>query len=738
MTSCQACLLAALALPPALHAQAPSQGELAPLMEAVGRVAPQWADRVDFRLEDRPAVLEARNGRLCITAPNRRECMRAFGFYLRNLAGVHLSRNGDNATAAQFVLPQEPVALPDAPPRNFAYNYCTLCYSGAHWNRARWERELDLLALCGYRYVLVTAGLEAVWRDFLTELGCTPEEIARFIPNPAFSAWWHMGNLQGEGAPVHPDIIRREAELGRFLVQRARELGMEPVLQGYTGMLPHFITARRAGGRILPQGKWVRDFDRPSVLDPVSTAFPPLAARWYSLLEKHYGYRATAFCGDLFHEGGNMADCNVRLAAGMIQRSMQAASPGSTWFLQAWGHNPMPFLLAGLDKEHTCILLLDKDLSAGHDPLYRGHPSLARPQVQGFPQIWCELANFGGKQVMYGGFPLLESGEIPAGGYEGVGMLSEGLETNPLYDALLTERINRASGEINRAEFIRNYARTRYGVQDARLEKALSLLAESVYTPAGMREGGRENILCARPSLRAERVSTWADARPYYDSAKVAEAARLLLAAGREHRLDTLPTFRYDLADAARQVLADRARPLLKQLDADFSAGDTAAFARHSGEFLELIRRSADVLATSEFFLLGAYEKGAADRAGDNPQARAQMVQALRRLITTWARNNSPLNDYAHREYAETMRHYYLPRWQAYLDRKLAEMNNGAATAAATTSATVTNNGEAVSTTSEKDDAVDAIQQAFPTADIPLLSSPQGNALQAAQYALGE
>ena len=734
MTGYQASLLAALAVPTAIYAQAPSQGELAPLMDAVERVTPQWADKVEFCIADTPAALDSHDGRLRVTAPNRRECLRAYGYYLRNMAGVHLSRNGDNASAARFVLPQEPVVLPPAPQKNFAFNYCTLSYSGAHWDRARWERELDLLALCGYRYVLVTSGLESVWQDFLTGLGCTPQEIESFIASPVYAAWWHMGNLEGEGGPVHPDIIRREAELGRFLVQRARELGMEPVLQGYTGFLPHFVSARRAGGRVLPQGKWVKRYDRPAVLDPVSTAFPQLAARWYQLLEEHYGYRATAFCGDLFHEGGNIADCNLRFAATMIQRRMQVASPGSTWFLQAWGHNPMPMLLAGLDPKLTTILLLDKDLSPDHDPYYRDHPRLARPQVLRFPQIWCELANFGGKQVMYGGFKLLEN-PVP---FEGIGMLSEGLETNPLYDALLTERINRASGVINRDDFIRNYARSRYGVDDARLVQALSLLADSVYNPTGMREGGLENILCARPSLHAQRVSTWASSTPYYDPALVERAARLMLAAGREHHLDALPTFRYDLADLARQVLADRARPLLRQLETDFAAEDAAAFARHSGEFLELIRQSADVLATSEYFLLGAYEKGAADRAGDNPQACAQMVQALRRLITTWAPENSPLNDYAHREFAETMRHYYLPRWQVYLDRKLAELKNGAATAAATTSATVTNNGEAVSTTAEMDDAVDAIQQAFPTATFPVLTSPQGNALQTAQQALGE
>lgn len=162
-------------------------------------------------------------------------------------------------------------------------------------------------------------------------------------------------------------------------------------------------------------------------------------------------------------------------------------------------------------------------------------------------------------------------------------------------------------------------------------------------------------------------MSTWAVSTAYYDNGKVEEAARLMLEAGKEHHLDTLPTFRYDMADMVRQVLADRARPLLQRLAAEHKAGDAAAFEHGCAEFLDMIRRSADVLACSEYFLLGKYEQGAADRAGSNPQARAQMVQALRRLITTWAPGNTPLNDYAHREYAELMRHYYLPRWHAYL-----------------------------------------------------------------------
>ena len=741
-------LLAALAFPPALYAQAPRDGELAALSAAVERVTPQFAGRVEFRLAELPAPrLSAEGGKLVVSAATRSECMRAYGYYLRELAGVHLSWNGDNAEHARLVLPEKPVEVPRTRAFNLAFNYCTLCYSGAHWDRERWAQELDRLALAGYKYMPVFSGLEAVWQEFLTGLGCPQEQVQAFIANPAYSAWWLMGNLEGEGGPVHPDIIRQEAELGRFIVQRMRELGMEPVLQGYVGFLPHDMDPAAVDGQLLPQGEWVAGYRRPAVLDPSSPDFPKLAARWYELLEKHYGYRAKAFGGDLFHEGGKPGKADLEACGRAVQKAMQKASPGSYWMLQAWAQNPLKKLLAGLDRDHTLILLLDKDPTPEHDPYYRTHKSLKRPQVDGFPLIWCELSNFGGKQGLYGSLPLLENFCPESGGHigkmaedcVGIGLLSEGVETNPLYYALLTRRVNQIRNRIDRPAFLGQYAAQRYGVEDSRLVQALSLLASSVYAPTGMREGSLENLLCARPSLTAESVTTWSDPRQYYTPATVERAAQLMLQAGRARpALAEIPTFRYDLATVLQQVLGDRARALLPCLEQDYRQRDTESFSRHAAGFKQLLEQSADALATTEHYLLGCYEQGAANKGGTNPEARAEMRRTLRRMLSTWAKGNTSLNDYAHRHFSEMMRCYYLPRWSVFLDKRLQELRTGTAQDVETESESVSNNGEDISRTIETDPDIDRIQDAFPTAEIPLLTAPQGNILDIAGRILGK
>lgn len=720
-------LSAALALP-LIVCEAAAQPDVQPALALVQRVTPQFSGKVHFVINPslRSPVIEGRGNRLLITAPNVRECIRAYGYYLRSIANVHFSWNGDCTRGASFVIPSRKVTVPAARSFNYAFNYCTLSYTTVAWDYARWERELDILALNGVQYILVTSGLEKVWQNFLRELEYPEDRIRAFIPNPCYAAWWNMGNLEGEGGPVSQSLIDNEAELGRFLVTRMRDMGLEPVLQGYVGFLPHDFPRAGINGTIIPQGKWC-GYHRPSVLQPTAPAFASIAALWYKHLHAVYGTTARVYGGDLFHEGGRKGNTQLDAAARAVQNAMQQASPGSTWVLQAWGENPERRLLEGTDPAHTVILALQKDLT---------------PQAQvnfnylGRPFVWCELSNFGGKHGMFGGFEVVENLTTERSQAIGIGMISEGLETSPLFYALIWERMN-TPGVINREQFLRRYTRARYGSANRQIITALNILVNSIYKPDARREGSLENILCARPDLAARKASTWASPNEYYEPRAIVNAARLYLNAGQAagRALTSLPTYRYDLADLCRQVLADRARTTLERCKRAYDNKDAAAFRRESSAFIQLIRDSAKVLATSEYFLLGRFIAGARNRATNQQDADAMEV-ALRRLITTWRPDISLLNNYSHRQFAEMMEHYYLPRWQAYFEARMQELNGGTPEHQQIVRETTTNNGERVETVTIRNLRIEAIELAFPTADIPMLTKPEGDIIQLAERIL--
>ena len=172
----------------------------------VERVTPSAKGAVSFKLN--PALqnritISGIPGSIRVEASDVRHLIAGYGWYLKNIAKVHLSWNGNRlALPSPLPAPARPVTIESPWKTVFAYNYCTLSYTTAFWDWKRWQQEIDFLALNGFTHALVTAGLEKTWEDFLIGLGYPRDKAIRFIPNPAFAAWWNMGNLEGHGGPL--------------------------------------------------------------------------------------------------------------------------------------------------------------------------------------------------------------------------------------------------------------------------------------------------------------------------------------------------------------------------------------------------------------------------------------------------------------------------------------------------------------------------------------------------------
>ena len=284
--------------------------------------------------------LDQRGNQVVVRGNNYVSIATGINWYLKYYAGIHLSWNNMH-THLPDVLPPVPQKERHETTLKYRYNfnYCTFSYTMAFWDWARWEQEIDWMALHGINLPLALVGADAVWRNLLLELGYTKDEANAFVAGPAFQAWWLMNNLEGWGGPNSDNWYDDRISLQKKILRRMREYGMQPVLPGYSGMLPH-DAKEKLGLDIADPGKW-NGFNRPAFLQPTDPRFEEIAALYYREMNRLFG-KADFYCMDPFHEGGRTAGVDLDAAGQAIWHAMKHNNPRAIWVVQAWGANPRP------------------------------------------------------------------------------------------------------------------------------------------------------------------------------------------------------------------------------------------------------------------------------------------------------------------------------------------------------------------------------------------------------------
>ena len=612
-------------------------------------------------------------------------------WYLKYYADIHLSWNQMQAKLPD-VLP--PVAKKERHETNltlrYAFNYCTFSYSMAFWDWERWQQEIDWLCLHGVNLPLAIVGEECVWRNMLLKLGYSEEEIGKFIAGPAFLAWWEMNNLEGWGGPLPLSWYTRQEQLQKKILKRMKELGMHAVLPGYCGMMPHDAKAR-LGLNVSDAGLW-NGFQRPANLLPTDERFDEIAKLYYDELTKLYG-KADYYSMDPFHESHDDATIDYAESGRKLMDAMKRVNPKAVWVIQGWTENPRPEMVDPMKAGDLLVL----DLFSECRPMF-GAPSIWK-RGNGYKQhqwLFCLLENFGANIGLHGRMDQLLNNFYGASNAvktwrepSGIGFTMEGSENNPVMFELMSELPWRPQ-KFTKEEWIKSYVKARYNTENADIEKAWQLLSKTIYNcPAGNnQQGPHESIFCGRPSLDNFQASSWSKMKNYYDPASTLEAARLFLQGAesillrdRQKSLNTehstLNNIEYDLVDITRQALADQARLQYQHVIADYKAFAIEDFKRSSERFLHMLLLQDSLLATRTEFRLGHWTQ-AAINCGTTPEEQQLYEWNARVQITTWGNrycaDTGGLRDYAHKEWQGLLRDFYYPRWKAYFDALLAQM----------------------------------------------------------------
>ena len=599
-------------------------------------------------------------------------------------------------------LPAEETHICDAKYRYYL-NTCTFGYSMTSWTWNRWQQEIDWMALHGINMPLQLVGLEEVWRKFLTmedangnrKYGYTDEAAKAFVAGPAFIAWWAMNNLEGwggttpgtksggtwEGAGgVQDDAwYVRQKNLSNSIVTRQRELGMQPVLPGWSGMVPTNFASKSGYATRGNGGNWAGDFVRPLLLSVSNTNYAAIAADYYKCLHDVMG-ESQYYSMDPFHEGGGegtMEDYEALYAA------MEAAKPGSQWVIQQWQWSPtQKYSLTAVPAGKLVVLDLFSDGSPAFDS-YNGYA----PQ----DAVFCAIPNFGGRSGLMGRLQNVTDNYFKFKGkyssIKGIGTAPEAIEQTPVTYDLIYQLPWMNGTKPNVEEWVNNYAVARYGQDNKVVKEAWSLLRQGPlnYGADGI-QGPVEDVWAARPNLDAKPSSYWGKTINHAGSTYTKARRQMLIDAVYKllDQKDALnlttgslfeSNYNYDLVEFGGAVMADYAYDLLLGIKAAKNTEGTsgATFIARRNAFLALIEDVDKFKGTNLNFRLGKWTQEARDAAKEVTGATTATpdwyeYNNARTIISTWSSPGTNLNDYSYRSWQGLMKDLYLPRWKYYFE----------------------------------------------------------------------
>lgn len=634
-----------------------------------------------FRLDSIPKEegrdvyeIESANGVVILRGSSGVAIASALNRYLTDYAHCSLPPNG-GPLALPEPLPAVPEKVRVVCPFSYRYcfNYCCFSYSMAWWDWPEWERAIDWMALHGINLPLAVTGQESVWREVGRQFGLSEEELQAFFVGPAYLPFGWMGCIDGWGGPLSSSWIDRHRELGQRILSRERELGMTPVLQGFTGHVPEALKNHFPDSAFRQLPGWC-GFPGTTFVDPSDPLFQRVGTAFIAEQRKQFE-TDHFYASDTFIEMSPPSNDPAFLAemGRAVYRAMAEADPEAVWVMQGWlfFNNPdfwqpaqAKALLGAVPDDRMLVL----DLFCEANPVWDKTEAF-----HGKPWLWCIIQSFGNQVSLHGGLPQIAQGLSAAvsspnrGRLSGAGFIMEGFGYNPVVYDLLGGMMWRPA-QPDLGVWVAQYAHARYGKQHPKAEEAWRLLLNSVYRKANQTNA----VYCRRP--RADSLERRKDPNTV-DAAELTRTAQFLAECAPE--LAGSDAFRYDLVHITREVLAQVAARRQNDMISAHERGDRAAFMAAGKEFLGVMDETDKLLATREEFLLGRWLEDAKRWASDDTE-KQRIEWNARTQITLWGPKDGPLFDYAAKQWSGLISDFHKPRWRQFIEAVDEAMGKGA------------------------------------------------------------
>lgn len=611
------------------------------------------------------------NGRLDIKASSGVAACRAFYDYVkRHRLGIN-SWSGNRLSWPASLDDEETrrVASPFA--NHYYFNVVTFGYTMPYWDWARWEREIDWMALHGVDMPLALVANEAISARVWRKLGLTDDEISSYFVGPAHLPWMRMGNISGIDGPLTASWHKSQVELQHKILRRMRALGMKPICPGFAGFVPPALQRIYPDVR-LEETSWCGGAFHNWMLSPEHPLFHRIGKMFVEEWEKEFG-RCDYYIVDSFNEMDNpfppkgTAERYELLAryGSEVYGAIKAGNPDAVWVMQGWmlgyqrdkwDYETLKALLSRVPDDKMLILDLAVDYnkcfwkSETNWDYYKG--------LFGKQWIYSVIPNMGGKTGMTGELDFYANGRLEAlhfpnkGRLCGYGMAPEGIENNEVIYEILTDA-GWSGDSIDVPAWLADYSSCRYGKDSRDLRAYWRGMLASVY--GSFTDHPRFNWQFRPGTVRQGSINA--------NGAFFAGIDSLAQAAG---DLKGSPLYVADLIEMTAQYVGAKMEILVQAIDFAYQTNDLAKVRELEQEFTALAI-GADRLLCSHPTLRLEHWLDMARHAGTTDGEKKAFERNARRIVTVWG---PPVDDYSARIWSGLIRDYYLPRWQHYFESR--------------------------------------------------------------------
>lgn len=577
---------------------------------------------------------------------------RAYYRFLTEYCSMDLSACGNLEVYASDNIrkPSEKIRVVIPADKRVSLTYEFYMNDAFSWDFDRWSWELDYLSMQGVNMVPMLVGNEAVWYYAALTLGINREDAMEFLSGPRYYPLQLSGRMDTVFPMTDTNYLKAQISLGQQILERMRELEIEPILPTFNGHVPKYFKGYFSGSDLFfvtPYGTYPFTYR----VMPDTEMFSKVA-KALSEKQKEYFGEAKYYLADPFldvNPRGQSADLLPKYGK-CILNTVKSQFPDAVWVSHACAHTNA--LLSDTDKES--VLVLDTDGKASEMDGFSGKPFISGHRFN----IGGHSSTFGNVKAVCDNIFLTTKDVYPNA--VGSGVFSDYSLANPLFSSVAFHMLTAERKEKSEELFVHS-ALNRWGSDEPCLQKAAKLLLSTVYSEDAPR-GDVGSIPATRPATELSHTAVGDSLVLHYDNKLLCEAVESLLAS----EGDYTDGYTFDVCDLTRQMLSNYARRLYIGVMEGYHNRDGRLFEAATNAFLRTLSDMNRLLRTREEFCLKSHCAKAQSRALNATDTSNYEIAFLASVSMFGPFREPEHFEFLWKEWSDLTGTYYAERWHEF------------------------------------------------------------------------